>query len=280
MNLFLQSTDIIDWHHPEVAARARSFASGCDGPAEIAQRCFEWVRDEIKHSLDHGLQPVTCSASDVLQVGSGFCYAKSHLLAALLRANGIPAALCYQRLACNDDGTQFCLHGLIAVHLPESGWYRVDARGNRADVDAQFIPPMERLAFQPSLSGEGDVPGLFAEPLPIVVAALRSYSTAAELGNRLPDVDLATIRAVLTLETRPAAISDAETLACLAATVFCDAYRSAFESDQQVEDFIGMNFTPAVLRAELEAGHAWYSIGSVNDVAAGFIKMERSPLGL
>lgn len=191
MNEFLQSTAVIDWQHPEVLLRAQSLASGCEGPVEIAQRCFEWVRDVIKHSLDHGLQPVTCSASEVLMVGSGFCYAKSHLLAALLRANGIPAALCYQRLACNDDGSQFCLHGLNAIHLPDIGWYRVDARGNRADVDAQFAPPVERLAFNPSLLGEIDVPGRFAEPLLKVVAALESHSAVSELKDHLPDLSAA-----------------------------------------------------------------------------------------
>lgn len=41
---------------------------------------------------------VTCSASDVLQHRSGICYAKSNLLAALLRKEGIPTRFCYQRL--------------------------------------------------------------------------------------------------------------------------------------------------------------------------------------
>ncbi len=192
MNEFLKSTDVIDWRHPEVVARARSLASGCKEPTEIARRCFEWVRDEIRHSLDHGLQPVTCSASEVLKVGSGFCYAKSHLLAALLRANGIPAALCYQRLSCNDDGTEFCLHDLNAIHLQDVGWYRVDARGNRADVDAQFTPPSERLAFQLNSTGEADLPGLFADPLPVVVVALTSHSTANDLCKHLPDLEAST----------------------------------------------------------------------------------------
>ena len=203
MNEFLQSTDIIDWQHSDVVARARALATGCDEPMEIARRCFEWVRDEIKHSLDHGLQPVTCSASEVLKVGSGFCYAKSHLLAALLRANGIPAALCYQRLSCNFDGTEFCLHGLNAIHLPDVGWYRVDARGNRADVDAQFTPPRERLAFQIGSAGEADVPGLFADPLPVVVAALTSHPTTDDLCEHLPDLDLATMQAINVARGRP-----------------------------------------------------------------------------
>ncbi len=192
MNEFLKSTDVIDWRHPEVATRARSLASGCEEPAAIVRRCFEWVRDEIKHSHDYGLQPVTCSASEVLKVGSGICYAKSHLLAALLRANGIPTALCYQRLRLDDDGTAFSLHGLNAVQLPECGWYRLDARGNRTDVDAQFTPPIEQLAFRIRAPGEANVPALFADPLPVIVAALRSHSTMAELWNNLPDLDLST----------------------------------------------------------------------------------------
>src|SRR5262245_2512021 len=96
---FLRSTDVIDWQHPAVAARARLLRADLTDPVAIAQRCFEWVRDQIKHSTDFGLTAVTCAASDVLEQGSGYCYAKSHLLAALLRANGLAAGLCYQRLS-------------------------------------------------------------------------------------------------------------------------------------------------------------------------------------
>ncbi len=274
MNEYLQSTAVIDWQHPEVVNHARSLASGCEGPAEIIRRCFAWVRDEIKHSHDHGLQPVTCSASEVLRVGSGICFAKSHLLAALLRANGIPTALCYQRLRCDDEGTAFSLHGLNAVHLPEYGWYRIDARGNRADVNAQFTPPIERLAFQVSASGEAEIPGFFADPLPEIVAALTSHSSMDELWKHLPDCDLSTSKSMTTLEARPASVADAETISIIADSVFREAYRSAFDSEKQVEDFIASNFTPSVITAELEAGHVWYSIGLVNGFAAGFIKLE------
>jgi transglutaminase-like putative cysteine protease len=85
MSRFLESTDILNWRHADVSARARTLRGGLIDRIEIARRCFEWVRDEIKHSVDYGLTPVTCAASDVLREGSGFCYAKSHLLAALLR---------------------------------------------------------------------------------------------------------------------------------------------------------------------------------------------------
>lgn len=77
-----------------------------------------------------------------------------------------------------------------------------------------------------------------------------------------------------TIETRLATTADATPLAVLAAAVFREAYCSAFESDRQVEEFVAENFTPAVLQAELEAGRSWYSLGLVDGVACGFIKME------
>ncbi len=77
--------------------------------------------------MDAQQNPVTLRASEVPSQGTGYYYAKSHLLAALLRANGLPAALCYQRLTITDV-PPFCLHGLNAAYLPKWGWYRPDAR--------------------------------------------------------------------------------------------------------------------------------------------------------
>jgi len=184
---FLASTDVVDWYHPDVRTLAWYLAGGERDAVEVARRCFEWVRDEVRHSVDGGDSIVTCSASEVLHQRSGFCYAKSHLLAALLRANGIPAGFCYQRLSFDGVGPPFCLHGLNAVLLPAHGWYRVDARGNKRGVDAQFSPPAEQLAFAPFLDGERDLAAIHAEPLPIVIQTLRWGATVAEVCARLPD---------------------------------------------------------------------------------------------
>jgi transglutaminase-like putative cysteine protease len=188
MENFLKPTSVIDWKTPAVLAKAHELAGQAKDARGAIRQCFEWVRDEIRHTGDWGLSPVTCAASEVLTAGSGFCYAKSHLLAALLRANGIPTGLCYQRLCMDDEGRQFCLHGLNAVWLPEIGWYRIDARGNRAGIDAQFSPPAERLAFVISREGEVDFPEVWADPLPVVVEALQSHDSAE--GMRLPDVEV------------------------------------------------------------------------------------------
>lgn len=191
MHRYLHSTDIINWQHPAVLAKARELAAGLTDTVEIARCCFEFVRDEIKHSWDYRLNPVTCVASDVLAHGTGYCYAKSHLLAALLRANGIPAGLCYQRLSVGDAGPPYCLHGLNAVWLEPFGWYRIDARGNKPGVAARFCPPEERLAFPVQGAGEADLPELWPEPLPVVVRVLTECATVEEVHGNLPDPELA-----------------------------------------------------------------------------------------
>jgi transglutaminase-like putative cysteine protease len=184
---FLKATDVIDWDHPVILSKAKELSGKISDVQEIAGRCFEWVRDHIQHSSDFQRNPVTCAASQVLKEGTGYCYAKSHLLAALLRANGIPAGFCYQRLSVRGDGAPYSLHGLNAIHLPKYGWYRADSRGNNPGVNAQFTPPTERLAFEVTLPEEKVFPEILADPLPVVVSALRSYSTWDALYENLPD---------------------------------------------------------------------------------------------
>ncbi|MDH3976336.1 MAG: transglutaminase family protein [Deltaproteobacteria bacterium] len=186
---FLARSDIIDWHKGEIKELAASLAEGLYLPEEVARQCFQWVRDEIKHSVDYQMNPVTCRATDVLKYKTGFCYAKSHLLAALLRANGIPAGFCYQRLTVDGEGTPYCLHGLNAVWLKGIGWYRIDARGNREGIDARFMPPVEKLAFEVLWEGEENLPQILAQPLPVVVEALSKYETWDRLLAYLPDID-------------------------------------------------------------------------------------------
>lgn len=188
MDPYLAASQYIDFDHPLVAAKATELAYGLTTDLEIARRCFEFVRDNIKHSWDFKLNPVTCRASDVLLHGTGYCYAKSHLLAALLRANKIPAGLCYQRLSVGDSGPPYCLHGLNAVYLQAYGWYRMDARGNKPGVSTQFHPPQESLAFAIRETNERDLPEIWAEPLPLITSALEKYTDVREVAANLPDI--------------------------------------------------------------------------------------------
>lgn len=190
MQKYLDSSDIIDWHHPGVSAKAALLAANLKGDEAIAEACFVFVRDQISHSWDSRQNPVTSSASAVLEHGTGYCYAKSHLLVALLRANSIAAGLCYQRLTIDHDRPPFCLHGLVAVYLNKHGWYRIDPRGNKPGVEAAFCPPLEKLAFPLVIEGEADLPEIWPEPLAIVVEALQAGKDYLDVAQNLPDVDL------------------------------------------------------------------------------------------
>ncbi|MEU4731284.1 transglutaminase family protein [Streptomyces sp. NPDC023588] len=187
IHAYLASDQAIDHWHPLVQETADTLWLTAPDAYSYAEAAFEFVRDTIPHSADSGDLRVSWRASDVLATRNGICYAKSHALVALLRAQGIPAGLCYQRLV-DDDGANPMVHGLVALRLPGAErWVRLDPRGNKPGVDARFSLDEERLAFpvRPEC-GEVDYPELYAAPHPATLTALRGSADRAELWRNLP----------------------------------------------------------------------------------------------
>jgi GNAT superfamily N-acetyltransferase len=188
MKNYLEETKIIDFTNPNIQELSHELAKNCKTDEEITKNCFTYVRDNIHHSGDFKDEITTCKASDILKYKTGWCYAKSHLLAALLRANGIPTGFCYQRLSCSEYKKDiYCLHGLNAVYLKNYGWYKIDARGNKEGVNAQFTPPLEQLAFKLE-KNEFDLVDIYSEPLDVVVESLTKNKTYNEMINIFPNV--------------------------------------------------------------------------------------------
>ncbi|WP_409473834.1 transglutaminase domain-containing protein [Streptomyces sp. HC307] len=185
LSAYLAVDEVIGHDHPRVRDAAARLAAAASDSYDYARMAFESVRDTIPHSQDSGDPRVTWRASDVLEQGTGICYAKAHALAALLRAEDIPTALCYQRLA-HDGGDGHVVHGLVAVRF-NGAWHRQDPRGNKAGVDAQFSLDGERLAFTPDAkSNESDYPVLYAKPHPVVLGVLRAAPDRPYLWKTLP----------------------------------------------------------------------------------------------
>ena len=161
-----------------------------DPEIEIARQCFLLVRDEIKHSHDIGSDKVVLKASRVLEEKEGLCFAKANLLCALLRASGIPAGIGYQYLRLDTPDSPLILHGLTFVYLEAIGWIRLDARGNREDIHAEFSidPSDEKLAFKtdPGL-GELDIPFIYAAHDKQVIMKYNRHDNLNDLWNDLPD---------------------------------------------------------------------------------------------
>ncbi len=176
---YLYEDEIVDFSHLLIQETICQLYTVSDSETERVRKTFEFVRDSIHHSWDIGSPHVTCNASEVLSYREGLCYAKAHLLAALLRAQRIPTGFCYQRVALGETAEMgHVLHGLNAVYLPSAArWVRLDARGNKPGIQAEFSTEQERVAYvmRPEL-GEIDYPTIYAQPHPKVVKALQGHS--------------------------------------------------------------------------------------------------------
>ena len=179
MDRYLGETPLLDVGHPAIQDCANSLVGQGACEYGVVRAAFEFVRDKIAHSWDIQSHRVTASASDVLRHREGICYAKSHLLAALLRARGVPCGLCYQKLTLGDTPeTGYCVHALNAVYLSgERRWVRLDARGNKPGIDARFSLTEELLAFPTREHlGEKNYERIYAEPHTAIVRALTTHS--------------------------------------------------------------------------------------------------------
>lgn len=183
INDYLKSNKYIDFYEKTIQQKANEVFAPLSEEKEKIKAAYEYVRDEIHHSGNINSEIVAKRASEVLKYKEGICIAKSLLLAALLRYVGIPAGLCYQRLTVGgmpDSG--YIIHGLNAVYLSdEKIWIRLDARGNKQGVNAQFCIHNEKIAYPVrSEYDEVDYPTIYSAPHVLVMKALEKYINRRE----------------------------------------------------------------------------------------------------
>ncbi|KHF39375.1 transglutaminase-like domain-containing protein [Halalkalibacter okhensis] len=181
---YLLEINEVNYSHPLIKEKAAQLFLTAQTDIEKAEIAFTFVRDEIAHSWDIQGKEVTCQASDVLKYQEGICYAKSNLLASLLRSQGIPTGFCYQRLMLFDTPEKgYCLHALNAVYLKSlNKWIRLDARGNKPGVDAQFSIDEEKLAFLVNEKfDEKDYSIIFVKPNLKTITVLKEHTDVLEM---------------------------------------------------------------------------------------------------
>lgn len=186
---YLKEDDVIDYSDESITQLADELYKKADSETEYIKAAFVFVRDEVSHSADINEDMITCSASEVLIARHGICFAKSHLLAALLRCKSIPTGFCYQKLTFGDETSPVLVyHGLNGVYLNEyKKWIRLDARGNKGKINAQFSIDEEQLAYLVRTE-KGEEDGLVIYPAPDVkiLEKLRNNKTRTALWNDLP----------------------------------------------------------------------------------------------
>ena len=189
INEYLKHDNVIDYDNEAVTELADTLFKKANNEIDFIKTAYEFVRDYISHSADINEDVITCAASEVLKAGHGICFAKSHLLAALLRCKSVPAGFCYQKLILDDETAPVLIyHGLNGVYIKEyKKWIRLDARGNKVGVNAQFSIETEQLAFpiRPNM-GEADSFIVYPDPDIKVLEKLRKNKTRTELWDDLP----------------------------------------------------------------------------------------------
>lgn len=189
MEKYLEEDNIINYENEEITQLADTLFQKAENELEYIKTAYEFVRDNISHSADISENMLTCTATEVLEAGHGICFAKSHLLAAFLRCKSIPTGFCYQKLILDDETAPVLIyHGLNGVYIKElQKWIRLDARGNKEGVNAQFSVETEQLAF-PIRHEMGEVDDFVVYPKPDVkvLERLRKYNSRTELWEDLP----------------------------------------------------------------------------------------------
>lgn len=188
MKAFLQDSKYIDYNSEIIQKKAAELFSDNMSGIEKAKTAYEFVRDEIPHSFDCNAKIITSKASDVLKYRTGICYAKANLLAALLRSQGIPTGFCYQHITLmDDDSAGYCIHAFNAVFISNK-WIKLDARGNKLGVNAQFSVDEPILAFPNRKEyDEYFYKGIYSSPYMPTMEVLEKSKTIQDILDNIPD---------------------------------------------------------------------------------------------
>ncbi len=187
---YLEDTITIDWQTPIVTSTARRLLESSDTPEQRATKLFDFVRDEIEHSMDTPTEAQTCRASEVLEQETGLCYAKSHLLAGLFRYAGFPTGFCYVKTADASRSGKFSLHGFNAVYwAPTSSWIFLDARGDNeaCQTECRFEEPWSLAYWPDQEKGECFLPFIYKRPAKRILDLLERAPSLEAICNNLPD---------------------------------------------------------------------------------------------
>jgi transglutaminase-like putative cysteine protease len=148
--LFLAPAEYVDSDHPAVQAAARALCNDCVSEAGKAQAIYRFVREILYHAADFA-DLESYRASHVLEAGYGYCGAKASLFAALCRAEGIAARLCFadvtnhiatHRSKAKMGSNLYAWHGYNEVRV-DGRWLKVSPTFNSSLCEKLGVAPLE-----------------------------------------------------------------------------------------------------------------------------------------
>lgn len=220
MDKYLEESEYVNYNDPLIRDKANELRNISTNEMSLIENTYLFVRDTIKHSFDVKDSRMSITASDVLYKRTGLCYSKAILLAALLRANGIPSGFSHLRIhRGNSDKAPFTIHTCNTAYVSSlKKWIRLDARGNNININAQIcfdseqstlgmtrsllkatpgseIPNKEMLAYNIKYTGDKDYNDNRYEPDSGIIKALKENDNAITfylkgLPSELSDPDM------------------------------------------------------------------------------------------
>ena len=181
---YLKADEIINYHNDSITSLADSLYKTTESKVSYIEKAYEYVRDNIPHSSDAGKENIPFTAQEVLKEKHGICFAKAHLLVALLRCKAIPSGFCYQKVILfEEQPNKLAYHGLVGVYLEKlNKWIRLDP-----GEGGQFLVDAEQLVFQVR-EELGEIDSFVVYPVPDVkiLEKMRNNKTLAGLLADLP----------------------------------------------------------------------------------------------
>ena len=167
-SIYLQPTVYIDSDHANILAFAAETVDESDSQLEKAVKLYYAARDSVRYDpYAFGFDGNTFKASNVLAEKKAFCVPKAILLAALCRAQNIPARLGFadvkNHLASDKliemmQTDVFAFHGYADIFL-EGKWVKATPAFNREMCDKFNVLPLEFNGREDSVfhpfNGEG-----------------------------------------------------------------------------------------------------------------------------
>ncbi|QQS14931.1 MAG: transglutaminase domain-containing protein [Rhodospirillales bacterium] len=148
----LRPASVVDSDHPAVVAFAAEIAGGASDPVEKAMRLYYAIRDDVRYDpYGTPMRREAYVASSCLAARHGYCVNKAGLMAAVARAQGIPARLGYadvrnhmttKRLSERMGTDTFYFHGYTDLWL-DGRWIKTTPAFNRELTEKFNLKPLD-----------------------------------------------------------------------------------------------------------------------------------------
>ncbi len=153
VNEYLEPSYVIDADSPSIQAKAGELAAGLESDIEKSVALFYFVRDSITFDPYAPGELIEYNrASTVLERGSGFCYQKAIVLAAMARSLGIPARLGFADIRNHQLSARFVekmygsnllvYHGYTELFI-DGSWIIATPAYDKALCDRKGYVPVE-----------------------------------------------------------------------------------------------------------------------------------------